>query len=85
MGRKAEIVLECRDTNDDRIQYGGEQVTAELKHCNCATMRSLTVTVSDDKNGTYKLGFVPDIAGRYLLAVTIKGEHVLVSCIHHRY
>ena len=79
MGRKAEITLECRDSNDDRIQHGGEQVVAELKYCNYATMRSLAVTVSDDKNGTYKLGFVPDIAARYVLAVTIKGEHVVVS------
>lgn len=53
-------------------------VTAELRHRDAGAPRSLNVLVEDNKDGTYKLVFAPDVAGKLTLSVFVKGHPIQV-------
>ncbi|XP_046398189.1 uncharacterized protein LOC124164995 [Ischnura elegans] len=73
--RKTEIVVVTRDADDQPIGHGGEQVVANL-HYRDASHRQLPVHVSDQKDGSYILTFIPDAAGVLSLTVTVQGKHI---------
>lgn len=79
VGRRAEAVLETRDRSDNALQRGGEQVSAELRHRDGGTSRTLPVHVEDRRDGSYLLQFVPDVAGKLFLHVGVKGESLKES------
>ncbi|XP_071450592.1 E3 ubiquitin-protein ligase TRIM45-like isoform X2 [Hetaerina americana] len=73
--RKTEAVVVTRDADDQPIGHGGEQVVAELRYRD-ASHRQLPVYVSDQKDGSYTLTFIPDAAGVLSLVVTVQGKHI---------
>lgn len=85
VGRKAEAMLETRDSNDAPLQRGGENVVADLRHRDAGSSRSLLVRVDDHRDGTYSLSFTPDVSGKLLLNVTIKGQSIKVCVILSSY
>ncbi|KAJ8958949.1 hypothetical protein NQ318_019720 [Aromia moschata] len=76
VGKKAEAILETRDNSDMPVDRGGEAVTAEIRHRDAGVSRPLIVSVHDRRDGTYCISFVPDVAGKLLLNVNIKGQHI---------
>ncbi|KAJ8978575.1 hypothetical protein NQ317_015992, partial [Molorchus minor] len=76
VGKKAEACLETRDSKDAPLDRGGESVTAEIRHREAGVSRSLVVDVLDNRNGTYTISFVPDVAGKLLLSINIKGSPI---------
>lgn len=82
VGKKMEVILETRDHDDMRLERGGEQVTADVRHRDAGVSRSLNVNISDKRDGTYSICFVPDVAGKLVLSVNIKGQPINVSRFH---
>lgn len=76
VGKKTELMLETRDKNDQLLKRGGEDVSAELRHRDAGAPRSLNVHVEDNRNGTYTLSFIPDVAGKLTLSIFVKGQPI---------
>ncbi|CAH0556993.1 unnamed protein product [Brassicogethes aeneus] len=76
VGKQAEIILETRDCNDTPLDRGGELVMVEIRYKDVAVSRSLHVNVEDNRDGTYSIAFVPDVAGKLVLSVLVKGEKI---------
>ncbi|XP_018336664.1 tripartite motif-containing protein 45-like [Agrilus planipennis] len=80
VGQKAEAILESKDSSDAPLQRGGEKVYADLRHRDSgATKSSVNVKIEDNRDGTYKIYFTPDIAGKFLLVVHVKGQPIKVN------
>lgn len=77
-GKRADVVLELRDRTDMVLQRGGEIVVAEIKHRETGCNKPLTLQIEDRKNGTYHIYFTPDLAGKYLLSVSVKNQPIKV-------
>lgn len=78
VGKKVEVLLETRDHDDMSIERGGEEVTADIRHREAGVSKYLIVKVKDKRNGTYLISFVPDVPGKLVLNVYIKGQPVKV-------
>ncbi|XP_019874943.2 tripartite motif-containing protein 45 isoform X3 [Aethina tumida] len=76
VGKQAEAILETRDYNDIPLDRGGEMVMAEIRYRDAGVSRCLNVMVDDRRDGTYSISFVPDVAGKLVLSVFIKGEAI---------
>ncbi|KRT86025.1 hypothetical protein AMK59_2593 [Oryctes borbonicus] len=76
VGKQAEIILELRDRSDTTLQRGGEAVSAEIKHRETGSTKPLALQIQDNKNGTYRICFTPDIAGKYVLFVNVKSQSI---------
>ncbi|XP_018579850.1 tripartite motif-containing protein 45 [Anoplophora glabripennis] len=76
VGRKVEVLLETRDHNDTSIERGGELVAAEIRHRDAGVSKPLVVNVQDRRDGTYGITFVPDVAGKLVLNVCVKGQPI---------
>ncbi|XP_017777155.1 PREDICTED: tripartite motif-containing protein 45 [Nicrophorus vespilloides] len=74
VGRRAEVILETHDVSDNPLQRGGEHVTAELRHRDAGVCRSLQIHVEDRRDGTYRICFIPDVAGKLRLFVYINDQ-----------
>lgn len=79
-GKKVEVLLETKDRGGTPLDRGGERVTAELFHRDGGVPRVQPVHVSDLRNGKYALNFIPEIVGKLLLHVYVKGQQIKVSC-----
>lgn len=71
--------MQTRDQDDIEIDRGGEHVTADIRHRDAGVSRSIIVNVYDRKDGTYNISFVPDVAGKLVLSVNVKGQPISVS------
>ncbi|KAK5646544.1 hypothetical protein RI129_005008 [Pyrocoelia pectoralis] len=76
VGKKVEVTLETYDSSNEPLQRGGETVVADLRHRDAGISRSVQVNVEDNGNGTYHLKFTPDVAGKLLLSILIKGQPI---------
>ncbi|KAF5303196.1 hypothetical protein FQA39_LY10109 [Lamprigera yunnana] len=76
VGRKVKTVLETYDSKGDPLQRGGEVVTADLRYRDAGISRTLHVQIEDNRDGTYSISFTPDVAGKLLLSLFIKGQPI---------
>ncbi|CAH1118013.1 unnamed protein product [Phaedon cochleariae] len=76
VGKRVEVPLETRDFDGTPVERGGEEIEAEIRYRDAGVSRSLNVNVMDRRDGTYGLSFVPDVAGKLVLSVTIKGQPI---------
>lgn len=76
INKAQEIIIETRDSSDQPLCRGGENVTGFLKK---PGMRPHPVSVQDRRDGTYLITFVPEIPGNIQLAVHINGKPMKVS------
>lgn len=79
IGKKAEVGLEMRDNKNKKLERGGAEVCAEIRYRNAGQSRYLLVDVEDRRDGTYKISFVPDVAGKLMLSVTVSEQPIKVS------
>ncbi|XP_066260428.1 E3 ubiquitin-protein ligase TRIM45-like isoform X2 [Euwallacea similis] len=75
-GKKVTVTLETRDTKEHPLERGGENVTAEIQLRVAGVSRSLVSNVSDQRDGTYAISFVPDVPGKLAFIVKVNGEHI---------
>ncbi|KAF5294163.1 hypothetical protein FQR65_LT10874 [Abscondita terminalis] len=76
VGRKAQTTLETYDSNGDPLQRGGEAVTADLRYRDAGISRTVQVQIDDQRDGIYTISFTPDVAGKLLLSLFIKGQPI---------
>ncbi|KAG5892126.1 hypothetical protein JTB14_032348 [Gonioctena quinquepunctata] len=76
VGKRVEVTLETRDVDDSPIERGGEEIICEIRHRDAGVSRSLAVRVKDRRDGTYGVSFVPDVAGKLFLSISIRGQPI---------
>lgn len=79
VGKTVELLLETCDNNGDPLERGGELIKGELLHRSAGIPRDITVKINDLRNGKYLLSFIPDVVGKLLLNVYVKGQPIKVS------
>uniref|UniRef100_A0A336KEH2 CSON008495 protein n=1 Tax=Culicoides sonorensis TaxID=179676 RepID=A0A336KEH2_CULSO len=73
--KKAELILVSKDNNDRQMCHGGLTLIVELKYKDSSS-RTIPVQVSDKRDGTYIISFIPDAAGIIILTITINGKPI---------
>ncbi|XP_068083595.1 E3 ubiquitin-protein ligase TRIM45 [Anabrus simplex] len=73
--KRAEAIVETRDSEGQPLCHGGEKVVVELRYCDVSNRR-IPVHVTDRRDGTYLLAFVPDSPGNLRLAVSVHGTAI---------
>lgn len=63
------------DYRGDRQRTGGDPVSADLVHCNDSSV-AVSVRITDNKDGTYDVLFIPPKCGTYSLKITIFGRPI---------
>ncbi|XP_023016743.2 E3 ubiquitin-protein ligase TRIM45 isoform X1 [Leptinotarsa decemlineata] len=76
VGKRVEVLLETRDIDDTPLERGGEEIIAEIHRRDAGNSRTLGVTVKDRRDGTYFISFVPDVPGKLILSVSIRGQPI---------
>lgn len=76
--REAHFVLTTNNTKGERCYNACDHITAEIKDekgRQCAT----EVRINPNQDGTYKIGYFPQVPGRHKLEVKVNGEHICGS------
>jgi tripartite motif-containing protein 45 len=81
--RKAELVLLSKDKEDRQMCHGGLVLSVDLK-CKDGVARTIPTQVSDKRDGTYLITFVPDISGLLKLQITINEKPIKVCHIERK-
>ena len=74
-GRQAHFLLTTNNLRGERCYNARDHVTVEIKDKQgreCAT----EVHLDPDQDGTYKIGYLPQVPGRYEVTIKANGEHV---------
>ena len=74
-GRQAHFLLTTNNSRGERCYNARDHVTVEIKDKQgreCAT----EVHLDPDQDGTYKIGYLPQLPGRYEVTIMANGEHV---------
>ncbi|KAJ9595962.1 hypothetical protein L9F63_012855 [Diploptera punctata] len=79
--QKVETVLVTRDADKQPLCHGGEKVTAELRYRD-TSRRKIPVQLTDRRDGTYLISFVPDTAGNLSLFVSVQEKPIQGSPFH---
>uniref|UniRef100_A0A8C7XVM8 RING-type domain-containing protein n=1 Tax=Oryzias sinensis TaxID=183150 RepID=A0A8C7XVM8_9TELE len=69
------FTLVCRDSAGEQMARGGEHVVISIVHKEKKGC-SVAATVTDNKDGTYRVSFRPEKAGAYSVWVCVKAQHV---------
>ena len=76
-GSPYSFIVEARDDFDEPRGFGGDPFVCTVSG---GPAHAKTVaTVEDHSDGTYEMHFTPEFTGAYLVAVTLKGEHIAGS------
>lgn len=78
--RKVEVTMTARDAEDRPLCHGGLSLDVVLKYRN-GTARTVATKVSDRRDGTYAISFVPELAGALEMSVMVHGKHVKVRIV----
>uniref|UniRef100_A0A8C7XYF2 Zinc finger RING-type eukaryotic domain-containing protein n=1 Tax=Oryzias sinensis TaxID=183150 RepID=A0A8C7XYF2_9TELE len=74
-GEQGSFTLVCRDSAGEQMARGGEHVVISIVHKEKKGC-SVAATVTDNKDGTYRVSFRPEKAGAYSVWVCVKAQHV---------
>lgn len=77
VNRRMELMLFSRDSNEKQLCHGGLNVTVELKYKDLSG-RAVETQISDKRDGSYVISFVPDAAGIMKMAIFISGKAIKV-------
>lgn len=75
--KKAELVMLSKDGNDRPLCHGGLIINTELRYRDVSG-RWVPTQVSDKRDGTYVISFIPDTAGIMNLTIEIKNKSIKV-------
>ncbi|XP_055837604.1 tripartite motif-containing protein 45 [Episyrphus balteatus] len=73
--RKVEMVILSRDADGMPLCHGGLKIGVQLKYKESSS-KSLPVEVSDRRDGSYGINFVPDSQGTMVLTITINDKNI---------
>lgn len=75
--RIVELVFTAKDGDDRTLCHGGLTIDVTVKYNNLPT-RKVETSVSDKRDGTYIISFVPDAAGVMSMTICIQGKPIKV-------
>ncbi|KAM7353406.1 uncharacterized protein ACRADG_005479 isoform 2-T2 [Cochliomyia hominivorax] len=73
--RKAELVLISRDANGASLCHGGLHIKCHIKYRDNHA-KLLPIEISDNRDGTYIISFIPDSQGAIILNITINDKPI---------
>lgn len=73
--KKTEIVLQTRDIEDRPMCHGCAEVEVSVTYRD-VSFKSLPVQVTDKRDGTYTICFIPDSPGFIIIAIMVNGKSV---------
>ncbi|KAL1490638.1 hypothetical protein ABEB36_013299 [Hypothenemus hampei] len=76
VGKRVNVILTTNDNKEHSLERGGEYVTAEIRHRDAEVSKSIHVNVTDRRDGTYSIFFVPDAPGKLAFIIKVNGEHI---------
>ena len=74
-GRQAHFLLTTNNSRGERCYNARDHVTVEIKDKQGRECAS-EVHLDPDQDGTYKIGYLPQLPGRYEVTIMANGEHV---------
>ena len=74
-GREAHFLLTTNNSRGERCYNAHDHVTVEIKDKKGRECAS-EVHLDPDQDGTYKIGYFPQVPGRYEVTIMANGEHV---------
>ena len=74
-GRQAHFLLTTNNSRGERCYNARDHVTVEIKDKQGRECAS-EVHLDPDQDGTYKIGYFPQVPGRYEVTIMANGEHV---------
>lgn len=77
VNKRVECIVIARDRDDKQLCHGGLDIQVELKYTDFSG-RILDTQVSDKRDGSYVIGFTPDVAGVLRMAISISGKAIKV-------
>ncbi|KAJ6647447.1 Tripartite motif-containing protein 45 [Pseudolycoriella hygida] len=83
INRKAEIVMVSRDCYDKQLCHGGLTINVDLKYKD--STKHIPTDVSDKRDGTYIISFIPEIVGNLYLTVAILDKPIKVANVSITY
>lgn len=75
VNKKAEVVLQTRDIEDRKMCHGSADVDVEVKFRDVA-FKTLHAHVTDKRDGTYTMNFVPDLPGCMQISIKVNGRPI---------
>lgn len=76
--RRVEMTLVTKDYDGKPMNHGGILVGGDLRYRD-EENRPVTVAVTDNRDGTYQLSFMPERAGVMALMISVDGKLIEVS------
>jgi tripartite motif-containing protein 45 len=73
--KKAELILQTRDNEDRAMCHGCASVEVTIFYRD-VTFKRLPVQVTDKRDGTYLITFVPDSAGILQISISVNGKSI---------
>lgn len=73
--KKTELVLQTRDDQEKEMCHGCANVEVSVFYRD-VTFKSLPVHVSDKRDGTYTIFFIPDTAGSIQISIMVNGKPI---------
>ncbi|XP_063243306.1 E3 ubiquitin-protein ligase TRIM45 [Bacillus rossius redtenbacheri] len=73
--RRTDVTLVTRDSDNQPLCHGGENVTAELTYRD-ASCRRIPAQVCDQRDGSYRISFVPDAASNLSVSVFVNNKPI---------
>lgn len=73
--KKAELVLQTRDNEERAMCHGCAEVDVTVLYRD-VTFKTLPVHISDKRDGTYTIQFIPDTPGLLQIAILVNGKPI---------
>lgn len=73
--KKTELVLQTRDDQERDMCHGCANIEVSVFYRD-VTFKSLSVHVSDKRDGTYIISFIPDIAGSIQISIMVNAKPI---------
>lgn len=73
--KRAELLLQTRDDQEREMCHGCANVEVNVFYRD-VTFKTLAVNVSDKRDGTYIISFIPDTAGLIQVSIMVNGKPI---------
>lgn len=79
VNKKAELIVLTRDKDERKMCHGGATVDVNVRY-NDVSFKNISVHVTDKRDGTYVINFLPEQAGALQITIQVNGKAIKV-CI----
>lgn len=80
VNKRVDILVIARDRENKQLCHGGLKLQVELRYGDLAG-RVLEHQITDKRDGTYQISFIPDATGTIRLSVCVAGKPIMVILV----